>query len=145
MQIINGHLHEWDKTLACLLLPVDRLTLARRRWRGKATDGAEFGFDLEHPLGNRDIFHQSDTAYYRIAQQPEPVLELRWSTPTEAARAGWLIGNLHFQIAIGAQKILAPDDPAVRQMLDRERIGYRAADDIFEPLGGSHAHGHAAH
>lgn len=145
MQIINDHLPEWDKSLACLVLPVDRLTLARRRWRGAASDGAEFGFDLEHPLAHGDIFHQSDVASYRIAQQPEPVLELQWSTPTEAARAGWLIGNLHFQIAIAAQKILAPDDPAIRQMLEREGIGYRTADEIFEPLGGSHSHGHAAH
>jgi urease accessory protein UreE len=29
---------------------VERLKLAKRRWRGAATDGEEFGFDLEKPL-----------------------------------------------------------------------------------------------
>ena len=124
---------------------MDRLTLARRRWRGVALDGTEFGFDLEHPLADGDVFHQSDTAFYRIAQQPEPVLEIALSSPLDAAQTGWKIGNLHFQIAVTAQTILAPDDPAIRQMLEREHIAYRPASAIFRPLGGGHSHGHAAH
>lgn len=145
MQIIRDHLHDWDKTLACFVLPVDRLTLARRRWRAFALDGTEFGFDLEHPLADGEIFFQSDIAFYRLAQQPEPVLEIFLSSPVDAAQTGWKIGNLHFQIAVTAQTILAPDDPAIRQMLERERITYRPANAIFQPLGGGHAHGHAAH
>ena len=145
MQIIRDHLHDWDRSLACSVLPADRLTLAKRRWRGTALDGVEFGFDLEHPLADGDIFFQSDIAFYRLAQQPEPVLEVFLSSPVDAAQTGWKIGNLHFQIAVTAQTILAPDDPAIRQMLEREHIVYRAAQAVFHPLGGSHSHGNHAH
>ena len=63
------------------------LTLAKRRWRGTAIDGAEFGFDLVHPLANGDVFAETETAVYRIAQQPEPVLEIPLeSDPAAAAR-----------------------------------------------------------
>ena len=145
MQLIHDHLHAWDKTLACFVLPVDRLTLARRRWRGVALDGTEFGFDLEHPLADGDVFFQGDIAVYRLAQQPEPVLEVPLTSPVDAAQTGWKIGNLHFQIAVTAQTILAPDDPAIRQMLEREHITFRPTSAIFRPLGGGHSHGHATH
>ena len=141
MQIIRDHLHDWDKSLTCLVLPVDRRTLAKRRWRGVALDGTEFGFDLETPLVDLDVFFQSEIAFYRLAQQPEPVLEIFLSSPVEAAQTGWKVGNLHFPIAVTAQTILAPDDSAIRQMLERERITYRPTTAIFQPLHGEHSHG----
>ena len=35
---------------AIVILTADRATLAKRRWRGVAQDGREFGFDLDHVL-----------------------------------------------------------------------------------------------
>ena len=46
MQLIHDHLHRWNDSLPRIPLAVDRLTLTKRRWRGTATDGCEFGFDL---------------------------------------------------------------------------------------------------
>src|SRR4051794_6536686 len=66
MQLIHDHLHHWDEALPKITLKVDRLTLAKRRWRAAAEDGTDFGFDLEHPLENGDVFHQSETATYFI-------------------------------------------------------------------------------
>ncbi len=145
MQIIHDHLREWDQSLARVVLLVDRLTLAKRRWRGKALDGTEFGFDLEHPLVDGDVFFQNDISVYWLAQQPEPVLEIFLSSTVGAAQTGWKIGNLHFQIAVTPQTILAPDDPAIRQLLERERINYRPTHEVFKPLGGGHSHGHHEH
>lgn len=121
-------------------VPVDRHTLAKRRWRGVATDGRELGFDLERPLKNGDLVFGDGTHVYRIAQKPEPVLSVALHHPEDAARLGWLLGNLHFQIAVMARTVLAPDDPAIRQMLEREHIDHQPAHAVFIPLGGSHSH-----
>jgi urease accessory protein len=145
MQIIHEHLAAWREALPHIPLSVDRLTLAKRRWRAKASDGTEFGFDLDHPLADGDHFFQSETAVYRIAQQPEPVLEVFLFSPLDAAQTGWKIGNLHFPIAVLAHTVLAPDDPAIRQMLEREHITFRAIEAVFQPLQGSHSHGTHSH
>ena len=147
LQIVRDHLHAWDPARPRVALAVDRQTLAKRRWRGVASDGAEFGFDLERPLADGDVFFQSEMAVYHLAQCPEPVLEIPLGTdPTEAARLGWRLGNLHFPFAVAADArvALAVDDPAVRQMLARERIPFTPAERVFRPFSGGHSpHGHA--
>lgn len=126
-------------------LAVERSTLAKRRWRGMAEDGAEFGFDLARPLADGAAFHQSETARYVIAQKYEPVLEIRGAELTgaafgDAARLGWMIGNLHFQIEIADGVIRVADDSAVRQLLTREGIAFAACKRVFHPLSGGHRH-----
>ncbi len=124
---------------------VDRLTLAKRRWRATADDGRELGFDLEVPLHDGDlVFIEGDVAYY-IAQQPEPVLEvpLDDASPALAARYGWLLGNLHFPVEIAGGGLRTADDPAIRQMLAREEIAVVPCSRVFNPLrSGGHTHGH---
>ena len=63
--------------------------------------------------------------------------------PEAAARLGWLLGNLHFRVAVVEGAIHAPDDPAVRQLLEREHIHYHVVEAVFRPLGGGHGHGHS--
>jgi urease accessory protein len=124
-----------------IVLRVDRLTLAKRRWRGTAEDGSEFGFDLQRPLANGDAFAATSAAVYRIAQSAEPVLEvaLRADSPG-AARLGWVIGNLHFPLEIDGQVLRVADDPALRQLFARESIAFTARGAIFTPLSGGHHH-----
>jgi urease accessory protein len=123
-----------------VLLPIDRFTLAKRRWRGSAEDGREFGFDLTAPLHDRVPFFQTGGATYCIAQQPEPVLEIALTTPEESARLGWLVGNLHFTLQLAEGFIRMPDDSALRQMLDREQVRYAKASRVFHPFRPGHAH-----
>jgi len=146
MQLIHDHLHHWDQTLKEVRLSVDRLTLAKRRWRGVAEDGTEFGFDLEYPLADEDVFAVTDTAFYRIAQKPETILEVALGADaTAAARLGWTVGNLHFPLAINGHHLLVADDPALRQLFEREHIAYSVEERIFRPLSGGHSHGHHHH
>lgn len=128
-----------------LRIPVERLTLAKRRWRGVAEDGQEFGFDLETPLADGAAVFQSEVAVYVLAQKYEPVLEVRTSecgvrNGGDAARLGWMIGNLHFQIEIVEDVVRVMDDPAVRQLFEREGIIYSACKRVFHPLSGGHRH-----
>ena len=123
-------------------LEIDRLTLARRRWRGTAADGTDFGFDVPAPLTHGTAFHATAEAVYRIEQKPEPVLTLPLGEATEAARAGWLIGNLHFAAEIADDRLVVADDPALRQLFAREGLEARSESRIFRPMGGGHSHEH---
>src|SRR5207302_6239765 len=123
---------------------VDRLTLAKRRWRGVAADGREFGFDLDVPLTDDDPIFETEEHRYRIAQNSEPVLELRIADCglRKVAEIAWKIGNLHFQIELDGEKIRVADDPALRQLFEREGWKYQACDRTFHPLQAGHAYGH---
>ena len=143
MKILGEHLHEWDKSLPQVALRADRGLVAKRRWRGVAEDGEEFGFDLSVPLAHGDVFFASESAVYFLEQTPERILEIPLSSGTrEAATLGWKLGNLHFQIEVTEDSILTPDDSAIRQLLEREHITFTAGERVFKPSSTGHTHDH---
>src|ERR1700690_4346715 len=97
MQMISGPVVSPDSALPEIALTVDRLTLAKRLWRGVAEDGTEFGFELAAPLKHGETFWQTATARYVVQQPPETVLAISLDAiaPSAAAGIGWAIGNLH--------------------------------------------------
>ena len=141
MEIIRAPILEWKASLPTIRISVDRLTLAKRRWRGVAEDGSEFGFDLEAPLPDGARVFQNDAAAYVIAQKYEPVLEVALGTDAPvSARLGWIIGNLHFPLEVAGTVVRVADDPALRQLFDREHISFFACKRVFHPLSGAHHH-----
>lgn len=153
MQLVHAALTSVDGSLPSIALRVDRITLAKRLWRGTAEDGTEFGLELERPLRPGDTVWQTTAARYVIHQYEEPVVEIALDIqPSAAAGIGWAIGNLHLELAAEATRLLAPDEPAVRQLLERLKVPYRATSAIFRPgrfargtqpnheLGPSHRH-----
>lgn len=133
MQLITNHLHSIPESKNRIPLPIERRTLAKRRFRATATDGEDFGFDLPHPLKHETPFFETEDSVYCIAQEPESVLRIAFTTPEQAALFGWMVGNMHFPAAFEAGAILAEDDPAVRQLLERNHISYEEAQAIFQP------------
>lgn len=142
MELIRRPAPARNDALPKLPLAVDRQTLAKRRWRGVAADGSEFGFDLEKPLNHDECFHQTGTAAYLIAQAPEALLEVPVLSPLQAAKIAWQIGNLHFPLAIMNNHLWIEDDPAIRQMFVRENIPFREIRAIFQPLAAVAGHHH---
>lgn len=147
MEIIRHPIGESQRGLGEVLLRVDRHTLAKRRWRSTAENGHEFGFDLEEPLADGTAFFETEAHSFRIAQTPEPVLELRIADrelreEADAARIGWMIGNLHFPLEITESLIRVPDDPALRALFEREHISFESAAAVFHPLRAAHSHAH---
>lgn len=153
MQLIHAAISAPDLSLSFHPLRIDRLTLAKRLWRGTAEDGTEFGFELSTPLKHGEAFFQTATARYIVQQIEEPVVEIALDiTPAAAAGIGWAIGNLHLELSAEPTRLLAPDEPAVRQLLDRLKVPFRATTAIFRPgrfargaqptheLGPSHKH-----
>lgn len=134
MQLVTGPVPSADALLPETALRVERLTLAKRLWRGAAEDGTDFGFELSAPLKEGDTFSQTATARYVIRQLPEPVLEISLDVaPSAAAGIGWAIGNLHMELSAEPTRLLAPDDVAVRQLLDRLQVPYRPITALFRP------------
>ena len=141
MEIIYRELGQPDAALPLVALRVDRRTLAKTRWRAVADDGREFGFELARPLPHgATVFQQA--ARYVIDQRPEPILRLAVSDPTEGARLGWMIGNLHFPAQVRDGALFVEADLAIRQMLEREHIPFEETQGVFEPMktGGHHHH-----
>jgi len=142
MNLITNHLHSSDTGQSIVALKVDRRKLAKRRWRGVADDGEEFGFDLPHPFKNGTPFHETQETRYQIEQIPEDVLRIPFSTPKQAAYYGWMVGNLHFSADFALDAVIAENDLAVRQMLERNNIAYEETTNVFEPVIVSHGHKH---
>lgn len=153
MHLIHAATNAPNASLAPIAIRIDRLTVAKRLWRGTAADGTEFGFELERPLQHGDTVFETATARYVIDQIPEPVVEILLDvTPSAAAGIGWAIGNLHLELSAEPTRLLAPDEPAVRQLLERLKVPFTATTAIFRPgrfargaqptheLGPSHRH-----
>src|SRR5687768_15854119 len=153
LHLIKAAILRPDRTLPEIALQVDRFTLAKRLWRGTAEDRTDFGFELSTLLRHRDTFFQTASARYVIIQSEEPVVEISLDiTPAAAAGIGWAIGNLHLELSAEPSRLLAPDEPAVRQLLARLNVPSRQTSAVFQPgrfargtlpmheLGTSHKH-----
>jgi len=148
MQLIRQTIEPGATDLPEVELVADRFKLQKRRWRGQAEDGADFGFELAEPLGHGAVFFESATHRYRIRQTSESVLAIRLAgDATEAAETGWQIGNLHMPVQVAGGEIRVGDDPAVRQLFASMGIAFAVKDEIFQPMkgsvGASHSHGHS--
>lgn len=115
-------------------LTVERRVLAKRRWRGQAEDGKDFGFDLEAPLKHGVCFHFEEGRNYVIDQKPEEVFRVPFPNHREAAHRAWQVGNLHFPAQFMESCLLVEGDLAVRHMLDRNGIPFEESVEVFEPL-----------
>lgn len=153
MQLITAPLASSDSSRPEIAVRVDRQTLAKRLWRGAADDGREFGCELAAPLRHGDTLHETEAARYVVRQQEEPVVEVALDiAPSAAAGIGWAIGNLHLELSAEPHRLVAPDEPALRQLLERLKVPYRTTTAVFRPgrfsrggqpsheLGSSHRH-----
>lgn len=155
MRLIHAVIAAPNLALPVVPLRIDRITLAKRLWRAPADDGTDFGFELTSPLKHGDTFHESAAppARYVIDQISEPVVEISLAiAPSAAAGIGWAVGNLHLELQAEPTRLLAPDAPAVRQLLERLNVPFRSTTAVFRPgrfargaqptheLGPSHQH-----
>ncbi len=153
MHLVHGPVSDPDVLRRAISLEVERITLAKRVWRGVAADGTEFGFELDRPLKHGETFFQTAEARYVIAQKEERVVEVALEiAPSAAAGIGWAVGNLHLELQAEVGRLLAPDEPAVRKLFERLNVPYRETTAVFRPgrfvrgekatheLGPSHKH-----
>ena len=136
MILIHRLLEEASSRPASEQIPlvVERRLFLKRRWRGVAADGCEFGFDLESRLSHGGVIHRNEKADYIVQQAPESVFQLRPSNAEQAALMGWKIGNLHLGIQAIDGCLRAVRDPAVQQLCEREGWPLEEVSVVFNPL-----------
>lgn len=154
LQLVQAPVVSRDAALPEIAIRADRITLAKRIWRGVAEDGREFGFELTSRLNDGDVVFQSASARYVVRQIPEAVLEVSLAiAPSAAAGIGWAIGNLHLELQAEPTRLLAADELAVRQLFERLQVSFTQTTAVFRPgrfargdqaipdeLGPSHQH-----
>jgi urease accessory protein len=123
-------------------LTVERRVLAKRRWRGQAQDGVDFGFDLISPLRHGICFHAEEDRNYVIDQKPEVVFRVPFPDQQEAAHRAWQVGNLHFPAQFLESYLLVEGDLAVRLMLERNQIPFEEGMEVFQPVLAAAGHHH---
>ena len=115
-------------------LKVERRLFLKRRWRGVAADGTEFGFDLESRLKHGGVIHQTTDHDYVVKQQAETVYQVSPGSSEEAALMGWKIGNLHLGVQVVDGLIRVVHDVAVLQLFEREGWAFEEVSVVFNPL-----------
>lgn len=124
-----------DHARPAVSIRVERRRLAKRVWRARAADGAEFGFELATPLQPGQTVFQTADRRYVVEQEPEPVLvvALPELPASAAAGIGWAVGNLHLELQAEPERLLTPDEPAARQLLERISIPFTPTTAVFRP------------
>jgi urease accessory protein len=117
-----------------IILSAERRLFLKRRWRGEAADGTEFGFDLETRLTDGGVIHRSNGNDYIVRQLPEIVYEIPITSPEQAALVGWKAGNLHMPAQILPHCIRILHDEAMKQLLEREGWPYTEPEVVFTPM-----------
>ena len=117
-----------------VVLAAERRQFLKRRWRGNAEDGTEFGFDLETRLTDGCVIFQEGGKDYIVRQLPEKVYELDLVSPDQAALVAWKVGNLHLPAQIFPSSIRVLHDEAMTQLLQREGWEFSEPKVIFTPM-----------
>ncbi len=117
-----------------IVLAAERRKFLKRRWRGVAEDGTEFGFDLEERLADGGVIFQQDGIDYIVRQLPEVVYRIPYTSPAEAALVAWKTGNLHLPAQILDDAILVLHDEAMDQLLQREGWKFTEPEVLFTPM-----------
>jgi urease accessory protein len=117
-----------------IVLAAERRQFLKRRWRGVAEDGSEFGFDLESRLCDGGVIHHENGNDYIAKQLPEMVYEIPIDSAPQAALVAWKVGNLHLPAEILPDAIRVLHDEAMTHLLEREGWDYREPEVIFTPM-----------
>jgi urease accessory protein len=122
-----------------------RLTWEGRRWgrrRVKTTAGREVALALPTgtvlPLGA--ILWVDADWYLEVEAAPEPVIAIMPDSPLQALRIAFEVGNRHFSLAAGGERLLVPDDTAMVQLLERLGACWERCEAVYIPMGFGHTH-----
>ena len=123
----------------------------RRRIVLTAQSGAEYLLDLAGAthLRDGDGLVVAGGGILLVVAKPEPLLEIRATSPEALIRLAWHIGNRHLAAAVQRDRILIRRDHVIAHMLEHQGAVVREVEEPFDPEGGAYddhgPHDHAAH
>lgn len=128
------------RTVSIPMIAADRRRVRRRLF---ATDGC--AFELALPTGTvlpaDGALHVAAETVYRITAAPERVLVVRPRSIREAAFVGHLIGNLHRDVDLRDDAIVALWDGPLERRLREANLDHHVAEQPFHGRPpGEHAH-----
>lgn len=115
-------------------LHAERRQFLKRRWRGVAEDGTEFGFDLDERLIDGCVIFREGGKDYVVRQTPEKVFRIAFENPAQAALVAWKTGNLHMPAQITGDALLVLHDEAMAQLIQREGWSFTEPEVLFTPM-----------
>ncbi len=121
------------------------MTAEERRWgrrRVVTRGGRELALALPtgSVLGAGQVLHVGGDFYVVVEAAAEAVLVVVPRSWEEAVRIAFEVGNRHFTLAVDAERVLVPDDPAMEQLMRRLGVGFERTRAAFVPLGFGHRH-----
>lgn len=117
-----------------IILHAERRQFLKRRWRGQADDGTEFGFDLEERLTDGCVIFHQEGKDYLVRQTKEKVFCIPFIHPAQAALIAWKTGNLHMPAQITEHALYVLHDDAMRNLIERENWEYTEPEILFTPM-----------
>jgi urease accessory protein len=115
------------------------LTWEQRRWaRGRFATAKGRQIALALPTGTtlepgRTVCVQADW-YLTVEAVPEPLLAIHPRNREEAISIAFEVGNRHFPLALDADTLMVPDDPAMFRLLDRTGVPWEKRLAVFNPI-----------
>jgi urease accessory protein len=93
-------------------------------------------------LRDGDLATSDDGKVYEVRCAPEKLLHIECAQPKEAAVVGYLLGNAHVPMQVGAGFIRVPLLAQIEQMMRHIGIDSSHVEAAFEPDLAPAAHGH---
>lgn len=113
----------------------------RRRKRYVGQKGLAFLLDLEEATVLRDgdgLLLADVGGVILVRAAPEPLVEVRATTPERLMRLAWHLGNRHLPTEIQPDRLLIRDDHVIVQMLQGLGAVLQKVDAPFNPEGGAY-------
>ena len=124
---------------------IDRVVLDyngrhRRRIVITGVSGAEYLLDLAEAthLRHGDGLVLSGGGIVLVVAKPEPLLEVRATSPEALLKLAWHIGNRHLAANLQADRILIRRDHVIAHMLEHQGAKVREVEEPFDPEGGAY-------
>ena len=136
---IIDHVHQADD-----IITLDETARFRRRIVMTSDHGIEFLLDLPEAtlLRHGAGLQLDDGRVIEVRAVPEPLLEVRASSPLHLLRLAWHLGNRHLEAQIEESRILIRRDHVIADMLEKLGATTREVVEPFNPEGGAYAGGH---
>jgi urease accessory protein len=134
----------WNDSGAIDRVILDADDRQRRRIVLTGESGTELLLDLAKPVSLRDGdgLLLDDGSLVRVCGQPEPLVEIRASSPHEFVRLAWHLGNRHTDLQIVGDRIRIRRDHVLEDMLRGLGASVTALEAAFDPEAGAHNHDH---
>lgn len=134
--------HVQESCSGAVALPVARVDLWKRRWRGVAADGTEVAVALAEAARDGQCLAGGGRCFL-IKQREEELVVIPLPPEVDmAAKIGWYLGNRHIPIEVRGSMMLMENFPTLTDSLTRIGIRYHLKVDVLacRPHSADHRH-----